>query len=46
MLDDQGALRTHVVVFVDSEQIADRDEQSDPVREGADIWVMQALSGG
>lgn len=46
VLDDQGALRTHVVVFVDSEQIADRARQSDAVREGAEIWVMQALSGG
>ncbi len=46
VFDDRGALRIHVVVFVDGEQIADRERQSDPVPEGAEIWVMQALSGG
>ena len=46
VLDDQGAVRTHVVVFVDGAPIDDRDAQSDPVSERAEIVVMQALSGG
>ncbi len=46
VLDDQQALRKHVSVFVDGEQIADRRALSDPVPDGAEVWVMQALSGG
>lgn len=46
VLDDQGELRPHMVVFVDGQQVADRRALSDAVREGAEIYVMQALSGG
>ncbi len=46
VLDDQGALRHHVVVFVGGEQARDREGLSDVVSEGAEIYVMQALSGG
>lgn len=46
ILDDQGALRKHVIVFVDGEQAADRAGLSDPVRPDGRIDVMQALSGG
>lgn len=46
LLEDGGALRKHVTVFVDGEAVADRTGLSDPVPDGADIWVMQALSGG
>lgn len=46
VLDDQGALRHHVVVFVGGEQARDREGLSDAVSEGAEIYVMQALSGG
>lgn len=46
VLDDQGALRKHMSVFVDGEQIADRERLSDPVRTASEIYVMQALSGG
>ncbi len=31
VLDDQGRLRQHVVVFVDGQMIADREGLSDPV---------------
>lgn len=44
--DDQGAVRQHVVVFVDGEAIRDRRQQSDPVDDNSEIFVMQALSGG
>jgi sulfur carrier protein ThiS len=46
VLDEQGAVRHHVVVFVDGRQIADRARPDEPVGEGASIHVMQALSGG
>ena len=46
VLDDQGALRQHVVVFVDGEMIRDRKNLSDAVRPASEIYVMQALSGG
>ena len=46
VLDDQGAVRKHVVVFVNGEQIRDRSMLSDPVADEDQIYVMQALSGG
>lgn len=46
VLDDQGALRRHMIVFVDGQQIEDRDRLSDPVRPASEVYVMQALSGG
>ncbi len=46
VLDDQGALRKHVQVFVDGEQVVDRKDLTDAVGEGTELWVMQALSGG
>jgi molybdopterin synthase sulfur carrier subunit len=46
VLDDQGALRRHMMVFVDGQQIDDRDELSDLVRPTSEVYVMQALSGG
>jgi hypothetical protein len=46
VLDEQGGLRRHMTVFVDGEQLADREGLSDPVRDGGELWIMQALSGG
>lgn len=46
VLDDQGRLRRHVVVFVDGEPVGDRDGLRDPVRPSSRLYVMQALSGG
>lgn len=46
LLDDQGGLRAHVVVFVDGAMLADRKGMSDPVGEESEVYVMQALSGG
>lgn len=46
VLDDQGSLRRHVTIFVDGTQISDRRGLSDAVADGAEVWVMQALSGG
>ncbi|HTR53237.1 MAG TPA: MoaD/ThiS family protein [Kofleriaceae bacterium] len=46
VLDDQGALRHHMIVFVDGQQVVDRAHLSDPVRAAGEVYVMQALSGG
>ena len=46
VLDDQGAVRKHIVVFIDGQQMQDRLHLADPVAPGGEIYVMQALSGG
>jgi sulfur-carrier protein len=46
VLDDQGALRHHMQVFVGGAQVRDRAGLSDAVPAGAEVYVMQALSGG
>jgi len=46
VLDDQGRLRQHVVVFVDGEQVRDRAGLGDPVGPSSELFVLQALSGG
>lgn len=46
VLDDQGALRKHMAVFVDGELIRDRVGLSDDVGEQSRVFVFQALSGG
>ncbi len=46
IVNEQGSLRRHMSVFVDGQQIVDRDRLSDPVRPASEIYVMQALSGG
>ena len=46
LLDDQGAVRKHVAIFLNGELIRDRSRLSDPVEDHAEIYVAQALSGG
>jgi sulfur-carrier protein len=46
VLDDQQALRKHMNIFVDGAMVKDRQNLSDPVAPDAEIYVMQALSGG
>jgi hypothetical protein len=46
VLDDQGRLRHHMAVFIDGQQLQDRDGLSDAVAPGAVVDVVQALSGG
>ena len=46
VLDEQGALRKHMIVFVNGEQVRDRAGLSDPVPADGEVYVMQALSGG
>jgi sulfur-carrier protein len=46
VLDDQGAVRKHVAIFLDGQSITDRRRLSDPVHSESEIFIMQALSGG
>ena len=46
VLDDQSALRRHMIIFVDGQAIRDRTRLSDPVTDTSAIFVFQALSGG
>lgn len=46
VLDDQGALRRHMAVFVDGILVRDRTTLTDPVGPAGTIHVFQALSGG
>lgn len=46
VLDEHGALRHHMLVFVDGEMIRDRIRLSDPVPPDGEVYVLQALSGG
>jgi hypothetical protein len=46
VLDERGLLRTHVNVFVDGAQLADREGMSDSVGPRGEVYVLQALSGG
>ena len=46
VLDDQGKLRQHMAIFIDGNQLQDRDHLSDPVTQDAVLDLVQALSGG
>jgi len=46
VLDDQGAVRRHVAVYVNGQPIADRARLSDPLAPQDEVAVFQALSGG
>ena len=46
VVDERGALRKHVNIFVNSEMITDRVSLSDKLSGDEEVFVMQALSGG
>ena len=46
VLDEHGAVRHHVAVFVDGQAIGDKRRLDQPVAPGGEVYVMQALSGG
>ncbi len=46
VLDDRGAVRRHMTVFIDGEAVRDRSGLSDAVAPHSEVYVMQALSGG
>ena len=46
VVDETGALRKHMSIFVDGHLVTDRKTLSDGVGPESEIYVMQALSGG
>jgi DNA-binding transcriptional ArsR family regulator len=46
LLDERGALRKHVNIFVNDGLLRDRRSLSDRVAPGDRVFIMQALSGG
>ena len=46
VVDERGALRRHVSVFIGEELVIDRQRLSDPIEPGKTLYVFQALSGG
>jgi molybdopterin converting factor small subunit len=46
VLTERGDVRQHVHIFVDGESIRDTGGLRGAVREGAEIFILPALSGG
>ncbi len=46
IVDEQGALRKHVNIFVGEELLVDKRALSDAVSDDTRLYIMQALSGG
>lgn len=46
VLDDQGHLRSNVVVFIDGRRCQERVRLADTLQPGSQVHVLQALSGG
>ena len=46
VVDERGALRHHVVAFVNDEPVRDKQSLSELVPPDGEVYVFQALSGG
>jgi sulfur-carrier protein len=46
VLDEQGAVRKHVAVFINARMIASRSELDLPLAKDDKVMVIQALTGG
>jgi sulfur carrier protein ThiS len=46
VVDERGAVRHHVALFVDGRSLARKTHLDHPLGDGAELHVMQALSGG
>ena len=46
VLDDQGSVRRHIAIFINSQMLHDRDNLDVRLTEDSEVYVMQALSGG
>ena len=46
VLDEQGHLRPHVVVFIDGRRVVDRVTLNDALAPHDKVYVLQALTGG
>ena len=45
-MTELGEVRPHINIFVDGESIRDSGGLGAPVRDGAEIFILPALSGG
>jgi molybdopterin converting factor small subunit len=46
LLDDQGRLRRHLNLYLDGESARFTGDLQTPVRDGAEIFIVPAVSGG
>ena len=46
LLDENGALRPHVNIFIGKQPVRDRRGLADGLEPDAEVYVLQALSGG
>ena len=46
VITERGDVRQHVNIFVDGESIRDAAGLRTPVRDGAEIFILPAVSGG
>jgi hypothetical protein len=46
VLDERGAMRHHVVAFVDGAAVRDKQTLDEPVPADGEVYLFQALSGG
>lgn len=46
ILEDNGAIRKHVNIFVDGEVVRDKSTAQIVLQPGSEVHIMQALSGG
>ena len=46
ILDEQGHLRPHVVIFIDGQRVTDRIRLNDALAVNSSVHVLQALTGG
>ena len=46
VLDDQGHLRKHVIVFIDGQRVRDYEALDDALLASSEVHVLQALTGG
>ena len=46
LVDEHGALRHHINIFIGDKMIADRDNLMDEITGEEEILIFQALSGG
>ena len=46
VLDERGAVRHHVAIFVDGQSIRNKTDLTLALDANAEVYVMQALSGG
>ncbi len=46
VLDEHGVIRHHVAVFVDGDALGDKRNLEQAIGNDAEVYVMQALSGG